>query len=72
MLLLKIELNNKLGNNLAKEDFLPFTTGLTAMSSREKRSFFPIVAMPSFSSVESSSKRLLNNAFPSISSSTNF
>ena len=72
MLALKVELNNTLENNLAKEEYLPFTTGLIAMSSLKKRSFFPIVVIPSFSSVESSSKRLLNNAFPSISSSMNF
>ena len=72
MLALKVELNNKLEINLAKEEYLPFTIGLIAMSSLEKRSFFAIVVIPSFSSVESSSKRLLNNAFPFISSSTNF
>lgn len=72
MLSLKLELNNRFGKNLAKEEYLPFTTGLIAMSSLKKRSFFPIVVTPSFSSVVSSSRRLLNNAFPSISSSTNF
>ena len=56
MLTLKLLLNNKLGKNLAKEEYLPFTTGLIDMSSREKRSFIPIVFTPSFSSVESTSK----------------
>ena len=49
MLTLKLLLNNK--KELAKEVYLPFTTGLIAMSSREKRSFFRIVVAPSFSSV---------------------
>ena len=33
MLALKLLLNNTLGKNLAKEEYLPFTTGLIAMSS---------------------------------------
>ena len=56
MLALKLLLNNKLGKNLAKEEYLPFTTGLIAMSSREKRSFIPVVFTPSFSKVEPTSK----------------
>ena len=63
MLALKVELNNKLENNLAKEEYLPFTIGLIAMSSLEKRSFFPIVVIPRFSSVESSSKVCLTMPF---------
>ena len=56
MLALKLLLNNKLGKNLAKEEYLPFTTGLIAMISREKRLIILIVFTPSFSSVESTSK----------------
>ena len=56
MLTLKLLFNNKLGKNLAKEEYLPFTTSLIDTSSREKRSFIPIVFTPSFSSVESTSK----------------
>ena len=43
MLTLKLLLNNKLGKNLAKEEYLPFTTGLIAMNYREKRSFVPVL-----------------------------
>ena len=56
MLVLKLLLNNKLGKNLAKEECLSFTMGLIAMSSREKRSFIPVVFTASFSKVESTSK----------------
>ena len=56
MLTLKLLSNNKLGKNLAKEDYLPFKTGLIAMSSHKKRSFIPIVSTPIFISVESTSK----------------
>ena len=52
----KLLLNNELGKNLAKEKYLPFTTCLIAMSSREKRSFISIVLTPIFLSVESTSK----------------
>ena len=56
MLTLKLLLNDKLGKNLAKEEYLPFTTGLIAMISREKCLIVLIVFTPSFSSVESTSK----------------